>query len=86
MWVKKTELWNKEEAFLNIILTPVSNCKEMEVKGKTVLDLQSETEVSFDKNSKSTKYLQYNWTAEQLASKSCQKKCDKTSSQNKYLS
>ena len=29
----------------------------MEVKGKTVLDLQSETEVSFDKNSKSTKIL-----------------------------
>ena len=86
MWVKKTELWNKEEAFLNIILTPVSNCKEMEVKGKTVLDLQSETEVSFDKNSKSTKYLQDNWTAEQLALKRCQKKCDKTSSQNKYLS
>lgn len=57
MWVKKTELWNKEAAYLNIILTPVSKCKEMEVEGKAVLDLQSEMEVSFDKNSKSTKIL-----------------------------
>lgn len=57
MWVKKTELWNKEEAYLNIILTPVSKCKEMEVKRNTVLDLQSEIAASFDKNSKSTKIL-----------------------------
>lgn len=53
--VKKTKLWNKDGSYINTILTPVSMCKEMEVKGKAVLDLQSEIEVSFGKNSKSTK-------------------------------
>lgn len=40
---------------MNIILIPISMGKETEVKRKAPLDLQSETQVSFDKKSKSSK-------------------------------
>lgn len=40
---------------MNAIFTSVFMCKEMEVKGKAALDLQGETDVPFDKKSKSLK-------------------------------
>lgn len=69
VWVKKTELWN-EEAYLNIIHTPVPKCKEMEVRELSAGSAEIEW-LLLIRILNQQKCLHFNWTAEQLALKSC---------------